>query len=174
MPSPILLCTDGSDQSMEALSLGLDLLGHSNELVLVTVASGPDPASLVGSGHAGPDMHPRGVRRIGRTSQPKCGFCDSSSPKGTRHRWCPDSCAAGRPWCGHLPTSDRTVGSGHCGWHSWPRWTETGVPWFRLRSRRAQCTLFRDRDQGRGSPLKGKIALRWRSMPLGIMSTSDR
>jgi nucleotide-binding universal stress UspA family protein len=58
MPSPILLCTDGSDQSMEALSLGLDLLGRSNELVLVTVASGPDPASLVGSGHAGPDMIP--------------------------------------------------------------------------------------------------------------------
>jgi nucleotide-binding universal stress UspA family protein len=58
MPSPILLCTDGSDQSMGALSLGLDLLGHSNELVLVTVASGPDPASLVGSGHAGPDMIP--------------------------------------------------------------------------------------------------------------------
>ena len=43
---------------MEALSLGLDLLGRSNELVLVTVASGPDPASLVGSGHAGPDMIP--------------------------------------------------------------------------------------------------------------------
>ena len=58
MPSPILLCTDGSDQSMEALSLGLDLLGHSDELVLVTVATGPDPASLAGSGHAGPDMQP--------------------------------------------------------------------------------------------------------------------
>jgi nucleotide-binding universal stress UspA family protein len=43
---------------MEALSLGLDLLGHSNELVLVTVATGPDPASLAGSGHAGPDMQP--------------------------------------------------------------------------------------------------------------------
>ena len=28
MPSPILLCTDGSAQSMEALSLGLDLLAY--------------------------------------------------------------------------------------------------------------------------------------------------
>ena len=43
---------------MEALTLGLDLLGHGNELVLVTVAAGPDPASLAGSGHAGPDMQP--------------------------------------------------------------------------------------------------------------------
>ena len=58
MPSPILLCTDGSAQSMEALSLGLDLLGHRDELVLVTVADGPDPGALAGSGHAGPDMQP--------------------------------------------------------------------------------------------------------------------
>ena len=58
MPSPILLCTDGSAQSIEALSLGLDLLGHSDELVFVTVADGPDPGSLAGSGHAGPDMQP--------------------------------------------------------------------------------------------------------------------
>jgi nucleotide-binding universal stress UspA family protein len=58
MPSPILLCTDGSAQSMEALSLGLDLLGHRDELVLITVADGPDPGSLAGSGHAGPDMQP--------------------------------------------------------------------------------------------------------------------
>jgi nucleotide-binding universal stress UspA family protein len=58
VPSPILLCADGSDQSFGALSLGLELLGHSNELVLVTVATGPDPASLAGSGHAGPDMQP--------------------------------------------------------------------------------------------------------------------
>jgi hypothetical protein len=43
---------------MEALSSGVDLLGHGNELVLVTVATGPDPASLAGSGHAGPDMQP--------------------------------------------------------------------------------------------------------------------
>jgi hypothetical protein len=58
MPSPILLCTDGSDQSMAALALGLDLLEHGNELVLVTAAAGPDPTSLAGSGHAGPDMQP--------------------------------------------------------------------------------------------------------------------
>jgi hypothetical protein len=43
---------------MEALSLGLDLPENGNELVLVTVATGPDPASLAGSGHAGPDMQP--------------------------------------------------------------------------------------------------------------------
>ena len=38
---------------------------------------------------------------------------------------------------------------------SWPRWTEAGVPWFRLRSRRAQCALFRDRNYGRCCPLLG-------------------
>ncbi len=38
--------------------MGLDLLGHNKELVLVTVATGPDPVSLTGSGHAGPDMNP--------------------------------------------------------------------------------------------------------------------
>ncbi len=38
--------------------MGLDLLGQSDELVFVTVATGPDPSSLAGSGHAGPDMQP--------------------------------------------------------------------------------------------------------------------
>src|SRR5277367_4042163 len=59
MTPPILLCTDGSEQSLDALSLGLDLLGRTKDLVLVTVATAPDPASLVGSGHAGPDMNPQ-------------------------------------------------------------------------------------------------------------------
>ena len=39
MQSPILVCADGSDRSMTTLSLGLGLLEHSNELVLVTVAT---------------------------------------------------------------------------------------------------------------------------------------
>jgi len=51
--SPILLCTDGSDQSMDALSAGLDLLGRDHDYVLVTVADAPDPELLSGTGHAG-------------------------------------------------------------------------------------------------------------------------
>ena len=56
MPSPILLCTDGSDETGRALSAGLDLLGRDHDFVLVTVMNAPDEASLAGSGHAGPDM----------------------------------------------------------------------------------------------------------------------
>ena len=56
MASPILLCTDGSDEALGALSAGLDLLGAEHEFVLVTVADAPDEESLVGSGHAGPEL----------------------------------------------------------------------------------------------------------------------
>jgi nucleotide-binding universal stress UspA family protein len=56
MTSPILLCTDGSDEALRALSAGLDLLGRHHDLVLVSVMDAPEEAALVGSGHAGPDM----------------------------------------------------------------------------------------------------------------------
>jgi nucleotide-binding universal stress UspA family protein len=59
MASPILLCTDGSDEALGALSAGLDLLGRDHELVLVTVMDAPDEASLAGSGHAGPELTPK-------------------------------------------------------------------------------------------------------------------
>ena len=58
MESPILLCTDGSAEALRALSSGLDLLGRDHLLVLVTVTDAPDEASLVGSGHAGPELTP--------------------------------------------------------------------------------------------------------------------
>jgi nucleotide-binding universal stress UspA family protein len=56
MASPILLCTDGSEEATAALSAGLDLLGRAHDFVLVTVMSAPDEGSLAGSGHAGPDL----------------------------------------------------------------------------------------------------------------------
>ncbi len=58
MPNPVLLCTDGSADSLAALSAGLDLIGRNDDLVLVTVVSAPDPGSLSGSGLVGPDMSP--------------------------------------------------------------------------------------------------------------------
>jgi nucleotide-binding universal stress UspA family protein len=58
MTSPILLCTDGSDEAGGALSAGLELLGRDRQLVLVTVMDGPDEEALTGSGHAGADMSP--------------------------------------------------------------------------------------------------------------------
>jgi nucleotide-binding universal stress UspA family protein len=58
MASTILLCTDGSGEALEALSAGLDLLGRDHQLALVTVMNAPDEGSLVGSGHAGPELSP--------------------------------------------------------------------------------------------------------------------
>jgi len=58
MASPVLLCTDGSDEAMKAIAAGLDLLGRDGDLVLVTVMDAPDEASLAGSGHAGPELTP--------------------------------------------------------------------------------------------------------------------
>jgi nucleotide-binding universal stress UspA family protein len=56
MASPILLCTDGSDEATDALIAGLDLLGPGDGYVLVTVADAPDPEVLSGSGHTGASM----------------------------------------------------------------------------------------------------------------------
>lgn len=56
MASPILLCTDGSDAALGALSAGLQLLGRDHEMVLVTVMDAPDEGALAGSGHAGPEL----------------------------------------------------------------------------------------------------------------------
>jgi len=56
MTSPILLCTDGSDEATDGLSAGLELLGPGHAYVLVTVADAPDPDVLSGTGHAGAEM----------------------------------------------------------------------------------------------------------------------
>jgi nucleotide-binding universal stress UspA family protein len=56
MASPILLCTDGSDLALRALSAGLDLVGRGHEVALISVMDLPGEASLIGSGHVGPDM----------------------------------------------------------------------------------------------------------------------
>ena len=56
MASPILLCTDGSDAALGALSAGVQLLGNDHEMILVTVMDAPDEGALAGSGHAGPEL----------------------------------------------------------------------------------------------------------------------
>jgi len=56
MPSPLLLCTDGSEEAVGALSAGLDLVGRDHDLVLVCVMDAPDEGALAGSGHAGPEL----------------------------------------------------------------------------------------------------------------------
>ncbi|HEX7444321.1 MAG TPA: universal stress protein, partial [Acidimicrobiales bacterium] len=56
MTAPVLLCTDGSDLSLDALASGVALLGRDRPFVLVTVADAPDPDVLSGTGHAGAEM----------------------------------------------------------------------------------------------------------------------
>ena len=56
MPSPILLCADGSDEALDALAAGVDLLGPGGPYVLVSVADAPDPDVLSGTGHAGAEL----------------------------------------------------------------------------------------------------------------------
>lgn len=56
MAQPILLCTDGSEHTLDALVAGLALLGPGHPYVLVTVADAPDPDVLSGTGHAGAEM----------------------------------------------------------------------------------------------------------------------
>lgn len=56
MTTPILLCTDGSGVSLDALASGLDLLDRDHHFILVTVADAPDPDVLSGTGHAGAEM----------------------------------------------------------------------------------------------------------------------
>lgn len=57
MGSPALLCTDGSELSLLALEAGIALLAPDvDRLVVVTGIDAPDPALVVGGGHAGPVM----------------------------------------------------------------------------------------------------------------------
>ncbi len=54
----MLLCTDGSDLSTQALTAGHRLLGPEAVPVVVTVADGPDESLLTGSGFGGPVVTP--------------------------------------------------------------------------------------------------------------------
>ena len=53
MPGLALLCTDGSDLSVEALAAGLAVLGPGVAPVVVTVVEPSDPALVTGTGFAG-------------------------------------------------------------------------------------------------------------------------
>jgi nucleotide-binding universal stress UspA family protein len=81
MASPILMCTDGSDEALGALSSGLELLGRDHDFVLVTVMNAPDEESLAGSGHAGPELTPAEyddlVAQAGETADPAIGKAQS-------------------------------------------------------------------------------------------------
>jgi len=54
----VLLCTDGSAVSTDALAAGLELLGPDARVSVVTVSGAPDAAELTGSGFAGAALTP--------------------------------------------------------------------------------------------------------------------
>jgi nucleotide-binding universal stress UspA family protein len=57
MPKPALVCTDGSDPSLEAVAAGLELLARPDDVVVATVIEDPDPTLVTGaSGFAGGAM----------------------------------------------------------------------------------------------------------------------
>jgi nucleotide-binding universal stress UspA family protein len=49
----VLLCTDGSELSVEALAAGVALIGPDARFCVVTASDGPDPMLLTGTGTAG-------------------------------------------------------------------------------------------------------------------------
>lgn len=59
MPGPALLCTDGSDLSVQALAAGLVVLDPGLAPVVVTVIEPSDPTLVTGTGFAGGVMTPR-------------------------------------------------------------------------------------------------------------------
>jgi nucleotide-binding universal stress UspA family protein len=58
MSDVVLLCTDGSEASLEALRTGLGVVAASLTPVVVTVADVPDPMLVTGAGHQGGVMSP--------------------------------------------------------------------------------------------------------------------
>ena len=58
MTAPILLCTDGSTHANHAITAGLDLVGTSGPMVVVTVVHDPDPMLVTGTGMAGGVVSP--------------------------------------------------------------------------------------------------------------------
>ncbi len=53
MPSLVMLCTDGSDDAIEALRTALPVVAPTDRTVVVTVESSADPEHTTGAGFAG-------------------------------------------------------------------------------------------------------------------------
>ncbi len=54
----VLLCTDGSELSLRALSAGLAVLAPADRVVVATVVEADDPTLVTGTGFAGGVMSP--------------------------------------------------------------------------------------------------------------------
>ncbi len=64
MGSIVLLCTDGSDNAIEALRASLRVLAPADRMILVTVESSADPETETGTGFAIERSSPEGSEQI--------------------------------------------------------------------------------------------------------------
>ena len=60
----MLLCTDGSDLAMSALSRGIPLLAPADRIVVATVVNVVHPMDVVGTGMAGGVLSPAEAKRL--------------------------------------------------------------------------------------------------------------
>jgi nucleotide-binding universal stress UspA family protein len=64
MPKTIVLCTDGSELAIQALSAGLAILGPSDRVVVATVVDPVDASLVTGTGFAGGVMSPEALDQL--------------------------------------------------------------------------------------------------------------
>jgi nucleotide-binding universal stress UspA family protein len=69
MASLIVLCADGSEQSIAALRTGRELLAPDAEMVVVTVVDPADPSLMTGTGFAGGTVSPETFTQIERDKE---------------------------------------------------------------------------------------------------------
>ena len=148
MASPILLCTDGSDQAVGALAAGLELLGRHHQFVLVTVTQAPDEGSLVGSGHAGPELSPEEFDdRVAEAGQAARSVIEDTRDRlalagAEVHILTGDPGAAICQLASRLSAGAIVVGS------RWAGTVEACTPGIRLRLCGKECTVQRVRHAG--------------------------
>jgi len=66
-PGPIVLCVDGSDDSMRAITTALALLPPNPTVVIATAIAPRDPSLVTGGGHAGGVMTVEELDQVERT-----------------------------------------------------------------------------------------------------------
>ena len=64
MTSTVLLCSDGSDLALSALSRGLEVVAAADRIVVATVVDLVHPMDVVGTGMAGGVISPAEAERI--------------------------------------------------------------------------------------------------------------
>lgn len=64
MAKTIVLCTDGSELAIQALTAGLAILGPSDRVVVATVVDPVDASLVTGTGFAGGVMSPEALDKL--------------------------------------------------------------------------------------------------------------